>query len=150
MTEYPTWSPEQIAYTFGDIVDYQGKTYKCVAGHESTPFDWYTPGKQIESAWEPVDGIVSSATQQAKPVSKKKPKATAVPKPPVPSVEINEWSGDAVAYQTGDIVEYKGGYYQRRYIHESEPWEWNLPNTNGSPWIHIKIESGVITPLEQA
>lgn len=82
----PAWSPNGVQYNAGDLVTYQGNTYKCLQPHTSQP--GWDPA-DVPSLWQLQTGQqtpvpTASATPPPTPTPDPSPTATTTP-PPTPT-----------------------------------------------------------------
>lgn len=103
------WSGDSVAYKVGDIVSYDGSSYKCLQAHVS------------ESAWNPADTAAlwtplahDTATTDTSSNVTSSPRA---------------WSGNFISYKIGDLVSYQGNTYKCIQGHTSES-AWDPADTN--------------------
>lgn len=99
------WNGNAVLYSLGDLVTYQGKIYKVVLAHTSVA-NWYP-----DAVWYfEVQGSVIDSTDNGEDTNN-----TEESSPPT----IQDWDGNGVSYQVGDLVRYKGKVYKVALAHTS-------------------------------
>jgi hypothetical protein len=123
---YPLWSPNSVSYSIGDRVVYNMSVYECLQAHVSQ--EAWNPSA-APSLWTFIEQVVTPTPE---------PTVTATPEPTVtatPEPTPEEWSGESVQYNVGDLVTYEGDVYECIQAHESQPG-WNPPSVP-SLWVLV-------------
>jgi hypothetical protein len=99
------WSGSGVVYSVGDLVTYQGKIYKVVLAHTSVS-NWYP-----DAVWYfEFQGDVVDTTDNEEDTNNTEDSSTQT---------IQDWDGNGVSYEEGDLVRYNGKIYKVVLAHTS-------------------------------